>query len=84
MFIQLFDQELFHFSKKKKKKNNLKILTILKYHTIFDHVLNHIYDVLNDLAPFAQFEKRDKYSWRSVTISKVAGFSVSFPNLITI
>ena len=82
MFIQLFVQELFHFSKKKKKKK-LKILTILKYHTIFDHVLNHIY-VLNDLAPFAQFEKRDKYSWRSVTISKVAGFSVSFSNLITI
>ena len=35
MFIQLFVQDFFHFSKKKKKLN---ILTILKCHTIFDHV----------------------------------------------
>ena len=36
MFIQLFVQELFHFSIK------LKILTILKRHAIFDHVQKKI------------------------------------------
>ena len=33
-------------------------------------------DVLYDLVPFAQFKKREKHSWRSVTFSKVAGFSL--------
>ena len=30
--------------------------------------------VLRDLVPFVQFKKRDKYPWRSVTLSKVVGF----------
>ena len=33
MFIQLFVQKLFHFSKK-----TLKMLTVLKCHTVFDYV----------------------------------------------
>ena len=33
-----------------------------------------ICDVLRDLVPFAQFQKREKHPWRSVTFSKVAGF----------
>ena len=33
-----------------------------------------ICDVLRDLLPFVQFEKREKHPWRSVTFSKVAGF----------
>ena len=32
-----------------------------------------ICDTLRDLAPFVQFEKREKHPWRSVTFSKVAG-----------
>ena len=31
-------------------------------------------DVLRDLVPFAQFKKREKHPWRSVTFNKVAGF----------
>ena len=31
-------------------------------------------DALHDLVPFVQFKKREKYPWRSVTFSKVAGF----------
>ena len=30
-------------------------------------------DVLRDLVAFAQFKKREKHLWRSVTFSKVAG-----------
>ena len=30
-------------------------------------------DVLCNLAPFVQFEKREKHPWKSVTFSKVAG-----------
>ena len=32
------------------------------------------YDALCDLVSFAQFKKREKHQWRSVTFSKVAGF----------
>ena len=35
-------------------------------------VIKH-FDVLRDLVPFVQFKKREKYPWRSVTFSKVAG-----------
>ena len=30
---------------------------------------------LRDLMPFVQFKKREKHPWRSVTFSKVAGYS---------
>ena len=30
-------------------------------------------DPLHDLVPFAQFKKREKHPWRSVTFSKVVG-----------
>ena len=36
-------------------------------------VFMNICDVLCDLVPFAQFKKREKHPWRSVTLSKVAG-----------
>ena len=32
-------------------------------------------DALRDLVPFVKFKKREKRPWRSVTFSKVAGFS---------
>ena len=31
-----------------------------------------------DLVPFAQFKKPEKHPWRSVTLTKLAGFSVEF------
>ena len=31
---------------------------------------------LRDLVPFAQFKKREKNPWRSVTFSKAAGVSL--------
>ena len=31
---------------------------------------------LRDLVPFAQSKKREKHPWRSVTFSKVSGFSL--------
>ena len=31
---------------------------------------------LLDLVPFVQFEKREKHPWRSVTFSKIAGFTL--------
>ena len=33
----------------------------------------NIYDALRDLAPFAQFKKRVKHSWKSDTFNKVVG-----------
>ena len=38
-------------------------------------MLHHIC-ALRDLVPFVQFKKREKHPWRSVTFSKVAGFSL--------
>ena len=31
-------------------------------------------DALRKLVPFEQFKKREKHSWRSATLNKVAGF----------
>ena len=42
---------------------------------------NYICDALRDLLPFVQFRKREKHPWRSVTFSKVAGFSLKVPLL---
>ena len=36
-----------------------------------------IYDALRDLIPFEQIKNREKRPWRSVTYSKVAGFTKS-------
>ena len=33
-------------------------------------------NVLRNLVALAQFKKREKYPWRSVKFSKVAGFSL--------
>ena len=33
-------------------------------------------DALRDLIPLVQFKKGEKHFWRSVTFSKVAGFSL--------
>ena len=33
-----------------------------------------ICNALRDLVPFAQFKKREKHPWRSVTFRKVAAF----------
>ena len=34
----------------------------------------HIFDAFHDLIPFAQFKKREKHPWWSVTFIKVSGF----------
>ena len=44
--------------------------------------LLYIFDALWDLVPFAQFKKREKHSWRSVTFSKVAGWSLKPATLL--
>ena len=39
---------------------------------------SYIYNIcgaLHDMVPFVQFKNRGKHPWRSVTFSKVAGFS---------
>ena len=36
----------------------------------------YVCDALRDLLPFAQFKKREKHPWRSVTFSKVAVLSL--------
>ena len=38
----------------------------------FGQYFNLICDALRDYVPFAQFKKREKRSWRSVTFSKEA------------
>ena len=35
-----------------------------------------MFGALRDLVPFVQFKKREKHPWKSVTFSKVAGFSL--------
>ena len=37
--------------------------------------IEHLLDAFRDLVPCAQFKKREKRSWTSVTFSKVAGFT---------
>ena len=39
-------------------------------------ITNAIFDALRPVVPFVQFKKREKHPWRSVTFSKVAGFSL--------
>ena len=39
--------------------------------------MGSVCDVLCDLVQFAQFIKREKHPWRSVTFSKVAGFQAA-------
>ena len=38
-------------------------------------MLINICDALLDSAQFVQFEKREKYPWRSVTFGKLAGLA---------
>ena len=42
----------------------------------FKIILHYVCDALRDLVPFAQFKKREKHNWRSVTFRKVEGFSL--------
>ena len=41
-----------------------------------DQSSKSICDVLRDLVSFVQFKKREKQPWRSVTLSKVADYSL--------
>ena len=42
----------------------------------FQIAITLICDTLRNLVLFAQFTKREKHPWRSVSFSKVSGFSV--------
>ena len=42
------------------------------------HLSGIICDALRYLVLFIQFNKREKHPWRSVTFSKVAGWSLQF------
>ena len=44
---------------------------------LWDTLMRYM-DSLRDLVPFVQFKKREKHPWRSVTLTKFAGFSVEF------
>ena len=39
-------------------------------------LISSICNAMRDLLPFVQFKKREKQPWRSVTFSKIAGFSL--------
>ena len=56
-------------------------LVILKwrpfeYKAEFAKKVSLICGALRDLVPCTRFKKREKHPWRSVTFSKVAGFSL--------
>ena len=55
-------------------------ITIITEYYLGGHLddLLHICDALRDLVPFVQFKKREKYPWRSITFSKVVGFTFNF------
>ena len=38
-------------------------------------IIIHICGALRDLVPCAQFKKREKHSWRSVTVSSACNFT---------
>ena len=44
--------------------------------TLFSEKINESSNALSDLIAFAKFKKSEKRPWRSVTFSKVAGFSL--------
>ena len=50
-------------------------MTMKKKLPNFASNIKQICGALRDLIPFLQFKKREKHPWRSVTFSKVAGFS---------
>ena len=39
-------------------------------------IIELICDALRDLVAFVQLKKRERHPWRSVNLSKVAGFSL--------
>ena len=43
----------------------------------------HYCGAVRDLIQFAQFKKREKHPWRSVTFSKVAGWSLVSPMFLS-
>ena len=45
------------------------------------NIITFICDVLRDLVSFVQFKKREKHPWRSITLSKVAGYLYNLKNV---
>ena len=55
----------------------------LNQKTIAETTIDSECDVLRDLVPFVQFQKREKHPWRSVNFSKVADFSLQLYSKVT-
>ena len=72
-------KKMFAFCRKPLKllsKSCLFIFCILFWRGVNPSIKSEeICGALRDLVPFVQFKKREKYPWRSVNFSKVAGFS---------
>ena len=59
-----------------RKLNLMEVHTPSPLRTIYAHCrIDLDSDVLRNLVPFVQFEKREKQLWRSVTFSKIAGLN---------
>ena len=52
---------------------NLEVAFFLSNNNLF-YDLYFKWEVLRNLAPFVKFKKREKHAWKSITISKVAGW----------
>ena len=62
----------------KTKDNKLPVSLFWQYHNaVYSSMPKQTkWGALRDLAPYAQFKKREKHPSRSVAFSKVAGFSL--------
>ena len=53
-----------------------RLQEVYKLSTDLKWVMEKIWDSLHDLVLFVKFEKREKYSWKSVTFSKIVGWGL--------
>ena len=44
---------------------------------VIEDVVLEIYSALRDFVPFVQFEKREKHTWRILTLSKLQALKVA-------
>ena len=44
---------------------------------VIEDVVLEIYSALRDFVPFVQFEKREKHTWRILTLSKLQALKVT-------
>ena len=56
-------------------RQTIECVFTMKLVTWHDNIIQVNVCWIRGLAPFVQFEKREKHQWRSIPFSKVAGFS---------